>query len=245
MIRGICNGARVSAVPGANAACPSCGGDLVPKCGRIVAWHWAHKAKDCDAWSEGESAWHLGWKMLAPHERCEVVRGPHRADIVGLGGGVVELQHSAISVDEILERERFYGKMVWLFDASEFRKNLSLRARGDFISFRWRWPRKSLLAVTKPLFFDFGDGHLLEVRKLGEYVPLGGWGYHRSQQWFCKSFLGVDAGIETTLAEFHEWAGIAFCSGCKESWLATYLGAEPCPECASKLRRERASGLGA
>lgn len=174
MIYGIRDGRRVVATPGAKAECPCCNGKLVAKCGRLVAWHWAHESVECDPWSEGESAWHLDWKDLAPADRREVVRGPHRADLVGPGGGVVELQHSAISVDEIEERERFYGKMVWVFDATEFGGNLLFREKPEYVTFRWRWPRKSLLAVTKPMFFDFGHGQLLEVRKLGRETPLGG-----------------------------------------------------------------------
>ena len=45
--------------------------------------------------------------------------GPHRADIVTASGGVVEIQHSPISVDVITEREEFYGEhMAWIFDAT-------------------------------------------------------------------------------------------------------------------------------
>ena len=62
--------------------------------------------------------WHLGWQRAVPPERREVVMGPHRADIVTASGGVVEIQHSPISVDVITEREEFYGdRMAWIFDA--------------------------------------------------------------------------------------------------------------------------------
>ena len=45
---------------------------------------------------------------------------PHRADIVTASGGVVEIQHSPISVDVITEREEFYGeRMAWIFDATQ------------------------------------------------------------------------------------------------------------------------------
>jgi hypothetical protein len=45
--------------------------------------------------------------------------GPHRADVVTASGGVVELQHSAISPEVITEREEFYGeRMAWVFDAT-------------------------------------------------------------------------------------------------------------------------------
>ena len=65
----------------------------------------------------------MKWKRLVPKHCCEVIcqkdGEKHRADILTESGVVVELQHSAISVDEIQERERFYGeKMIWLFDAT-------------------------------------------------------------------------------------------------------------------------------
>ena len=64
--------------------------------------------------------WHRGWQLAVPPERREVVMGPHRADIVTASGGVVEIQHSPISVDVITEREEFYGeRMAWIFDATQ------------------------------------------------------------------------------------------------------------------------------
>lgn len=113
------HGRKIQAFPGATATCPACGGEVVPKCGEIVEWHWAHKARDCDNWGEPESQWHLGWKARFPVEWQEVVMGPHRAD-VRAPRGVIEFQKSAISAAEIREREQFYGKMIWVVDASGF-----------------------------------------------------------------------------------------------------------------------------
>lgn len=113
------NGEKIQAWPGLRATCPACGGDVVPKCGEIVEWHWAHKARDCDSWGEPESQWHLGWKARFPADWQEVVMGPHRAD-VRTPRGVIEFQKSAISAAEIREREQFYGKMIWVVDASGF-----------------------------------------------------------------------------------------------------------------------------
>lgn len=107
------------AAPGVQAVCPSCQQTLVPKCGQIVAWHWSHKQKDCDLWSEPESEWHLNWKQSFPAEWQEVVIGAHRAD-VKTPSTVIEFQRSAISANELREREEFYGKMVWVIDASGF-----------------------------------------------------------------------------------------------------------------------------
>lgn len=110
---------RVEAAPKAKALCPACGGDVRAKCGKVVTWHWAHLEKECDPFSEPMTAWHKEWQETVPKDCREVVIGPHRADILSPLGVVVELQHSSISVDEIREREAFYGQMVWVFDARD------------------------------------------------------------------------------------------------------------------------------
>ncbi len=113
-------GTLISATPDANAICPGCLEPVIPKCGEIISWHFAHRSNDCDSWSEPESEWHLKWKELAPPERREVVIENHRADVIWPGhNGILELQHSSISLTELREREEFYrskGYMVkWLF----------------------------------------------------------------------------------------------------------------------------------
>jgi hypothetical protein len=112
-------GNRVEATPNQKASCPCCGGEVLAKCGEVVTWHWAHKSRDCDPWSEPESEWHREWKSLFPREMQEVVIGPHRADVLS-PRGVIELQHSSISAAEIRKREQFYEKMVWVIDAQNF-----------------------------------------------------------------------------------------------------------------------------
>ena len=110
---------KATASPGAAGNCPSCGADLIPKCGSIISWHWAHKSCDCDNWSEPESEWHLGWKRAFPANWQEVTIGPHRADVL-CPKGVIEFQKSSISADEIREREAFYRRMVWVVWAGDW-----------------------------------------------------------------------------------------------------------------------------
>jgi len=92
---------------------------VIAKCGDLVVHHWAHRAADCDPWSEPETPWHREWKSHAPQHRQEVVIGRHRADVVAPNGVVVEIQHSNIAGGEVRERERFYKRMLWIFDARE------------------------------------------------------------------------------------------------------------------------------
>lgn len=119
MMWGMTHDGRRLARPNTKANCPVCNGDLIPKCGELKSWHWAHKTKDCDHWSEPESEWHRQWKNRFPAEWQEQRIGNHRADVL-TPKGVIEFQRSAIKPAEIRERESFYGKMVWVLDASNF-----------------------------------------------------------------------------------------------------------------------------
>lgn len=167
-------GERVAPAPGGRALCGQCGGEVLAKCGRWVSWHWAHRAADCDSWAEGETEWHLGWKRSVDEAACEVVVGDHRADIRTLDGLVVELQHSPLDARVIAEREAFYGTMVWLFDAQSF--ELALYPSAAELSFVWHRPRRSLLGVRKPMYWDLGHGFVLFVKSLSPDSPLGGFG---------------------------------------------------------------------
>ena len=178
-----------------------CGEELIPKCGRIVTHHWAHKGKDCDPWREAETEWHRYWKSLVPASCVEVTiekNGErHRADIVTPKGTVVELQHSTLGVDKIEQREKFYGRMIWLFDVREARPDpkydprwysgkipinlvaIRLRLRKNekgYHTFRWYHPRKSIAYASAETYLDVGRNEVFRVRKMGKNTPCGGWG---------------------------------------------------------------------
>lgn len=170
--------------PGARATCPGCGADLIAKCGFINEWHWAHISADCDSWSDGETEWHINWKKFFPPQCCEVVMGPHRAD-VKIGNEVIEFQSSPISVEEIRERERFYGSMTWVFDAEEAYESgrLSLRTQHkrtskDFLvmTFRWKHARKSIAYCQQGIVLDIGKNSLFSVQKIHWGKYFSGWG---------------------------------------------------------------------
>jgi competence protein CoiA len=198
------NGDRAQATPGlTGAACPGCGLPVVPKCGQVNIWHWAHaRGADCDPWYEPMSEWHLSWQQSVPPDRREVVIGNHRADIVTARGQVVEIQHSHLSTVEIAERERHYGPMVWIFDAIDAATGPTTRhTRGGqlyydaprldirstngsgpaYRTFRWKHARKSVAACRRPIFLDLGEDLLL-IGRLYPEPPIDGWGYLWTRQ---------------------------------------------------------------
>ena len=152
---------RSLATPGTLGVCPACNGSVLAKCGEIVSWHWAHKVKDCDTWSEPESEWHRGWKARFPSRWQECTIGRHRADVV-TPIGVVEFQRSFLSMDEVRERESFYAGLIWVVDASSWVLHREKRSwyKQDLViqKFRWSRPRKAWLSAFRPVYLDIGAG---------------------------------------------------------------------------------------
>lgn len=149
----------VEAQRGAAGECPACAQPVRPKCGPIVTWHWAHHANDCDPWSEPETAWHLAWKRTATRSEVVMRRDGqcHRADLLTATGIVVELQSDYLALDAIAARERFYGRMVWLYRAT-WTERLHFGARG----FWWKHGSKSMARSDRPIFWDL-DGEIWRV----------------------------------------------------------------------------------
>lgn len=117
------NDEKIEAVKGAKGFCPSCGSELVAKCGETNVNHWAHKGRrNCDPWWENETDWHRSWKKSFPKEwqerihRDEESGEKHIADVKTDSDWVLEFQHSHIDPEERLSRNSFYPKLVWVID---------------------------------------------------------------------------------------------------------------------------------
>lgn len=179
-------GSKQLPFPKGGGTCPCCGGLLIARCGAIKAHHWAHESKnDCDSWSETIGAWHLWWQDLVRPASVEVAQGPHRADIVGNGGVVIELQSSPIIAEDIAAREGHYGNMVWLFDAT-YRFAYMKSGNRAFFSLGHT---KHLDLCKKPVFLDFGSD-IVQVECFTDAVTMvSGFGLIRSREWFVESFL--------------------------------------------------------
>lgn len=166
MLRAIVGDQHANATPQARGICPSCGSDVIAKCGLKVVWHWAHTScADCDHWSEPETAWHAAWKSRFAETEKTIRRGSewHRADAVTPTGVVLEFQHSVITAEEVADREHFYGNMVWVLDATAAfradRVGLDHQRPQDgreFCRFRWKHRRRSFDGRSAPVFLDLG-----------------------------------------------------------------------------------------
>ena len=136
------NGKKTEAAKAVRGFCPSCGSELVAKCGELRVDHWAHKGnRDCDLWAENETEWHRAWKDKFPINWQEVDHRDdsgeqHRADVKTASGWVLEFQHSYLNPEERRARNSFYRKLVWVVDGArrktdekQFQKILSESTR--------------------------------------------------------------------------------------------------------------------
>lgn len=117
------NDKKTEATKGAKGLCPSCGSELVAKCGEVKVNHWAHKGnRYCDPWWETETDWHRSWKEKFPIDWQEVDHfddnsgEKHIADVKTESGWALEFQHSYLKPEERRSRSAFYPKLVWVVD---------------------------------------------------------------------------------------------------------------------------------
>ena len=115
---------------------------------------------------------------------------------------MIEFQSSNISEKDIIEREKFYEKMIWILSGKSFAQNLILRKKGDFYTFRWKWPPQSWFCSKKNVYidlqplvdewrldpnstsnFEYQMDKILEfsnklflIKKVYSTLPCGGWG---------------------------------------------------------------------
>lgn len=160
---GLNNGERIEAIPKGNSLCPICNSELIAKCGVVKSWHWAHKNLiDCDLWSELESEWHLNWKNEFEEDNQEVTIEKdgikHRADIyLKHKMAVIELQNSSISPDDICDREKFYGNMLWLINGNTLGKNFEIIDKKSYLTFEWKNPPQSFFYANKDIYVDVSE----------------------------------------------------------------------------------------
>ena len=113
----------VDVAQGAHGICPLCRNELVSRKGTIRNWHWAHVAgRSCDEWYEPKGEWHRvwqdcfekSWQEVPVSKQVNGIEKRHIADIKTSNGWTIEFQYSHLSTNDILERQEFYGEMVWV-----------------------------------------------------------------------------------------------------------------------------------
>lgn len=112
------NGERVKPEPHLKGVrCPKCDTELVAKCGKIRAFHWAHKNKlQCDDWMEDDNKWRDRWlnEFEDDWQESLIDRGgvSHFADIETDKNTIILLHQSRLTPEIIREREDFYRTPV-------------------------------------------------------------------------------------------------------------------------------------
>jgi len=174
------NRQRQEAQPDLVGKCAACDQAMIAKCGEVKIWHWAHKGtRVCDPWWENETEWHRKWKGQFPEEWQEFVHRAetgekHIADVRTGHGWAIEFQHSYIKPEERRSREAFYGKLVWVVDATRRKTDAAQFATafeagtpvgGNPYVRRVRLDECRLLQEwsggPSPVFFDFGNEQML------------------------------------------------------------------------------------
>jgi hypothetical protein len=128
----------------------------------------------------------------------------HRADILTPSGWVIELQHSGLDPRRIAERERFYGRMAWVWDMTGREERFVLNERRDWVGVRFKRPMWSLCAIRRPLYLDLGYRDLLRVKlrrvpsRYGDYDVCLGRGWWATRESLARAFApkNDEAAIE-------------------------------------------------
>lgn len=183
------DGVKQEPTRGSKGVCPSCGTEVIAKCGEQKVHHWAHKGiRTCDPWWEPETGWHRTWKNNYPGEWQETTlmdeqtRERHIADVRTEHGLTIEFQHSHINPDERVSRERYYEKMVWVVDGTRLQRDYP-RFREKFLGFRRTnihgiysvdfpdevFPRNWLNSAV-PVVFDFSGLSVTGKDEIGNHL---------------------------------------------------------------------------
>lgn len=123
------------------------------------------------------------------HAPCNHINCPdcifekHRADVL-IKGLVIEFQNSPISSEDIIKREKFYDRMIWVLNKNTFGKHFNIMEYQTLYKFRWKWFPKSWLSSTKPIYIDYGGDMIFRIKQI--YSNGRGWGKLISKKNFIE-----------------------------------------------------------
>lgn len=160
----------------------------------------------------GESDWHKDWKTAFPlefRERTFLSKTEgycHRADVFTPCGTAIEFQNSPISIAELVSREAFYPKMVWVVNGQKFKgfrvlKNLPLMddpAIADFdfshtANLTMVRKKELIAAIEKPKVLTFHHPELRDIKRTGHLYSFRWLNPHRV--WYQAKFpIVIDLG---------------------------------------------------
>ena len=160
----------------------------------------------------GETDWHRGWKQAFPlemRERTFLNKSEgycHRADVFTACGTAIEFQNSPISLRELISREGFYPKMVWVVNGAKFKgfrvlKNLPSMEDPGILGFEFSHTanltmvRKCdiLAGMDKPKVLTFHHPELRSLKRTGHLYSFRWLKPHRV--WYQARFpIVIDFG---------------------------------------------------
>lgn len=199
------------------ASCHECGAAMLAKTGEVVSWHWAHLVENPHCEAARESLWHLGWKATADHQGVEVAVGNRRADVLTPYGYAVEVQKSALTGEEVRQREEDWkGKLIWIFLAQEayerpegleFWAANSTYGKVDWGTLQWKRGPDRVKAARCWSLLDVGRDNLIFV---GEWTPksspLRGYGWSVPRSWVIDKIINGTELPERPGLERPDWA---------------------------------------
>jgi len=149
----------------ADVKCRHCDSPVIGKKGQINAHHFAHVQRLCDPWKTGPmTEWHKCWQDLVRPDftevRIEYSKEWHIADIRLTDTTFVEVQHSSLSVKDVLEREQFYGrKMYWILHGK--REDVLINTSSGALLRGPKWWNH----IKRTAFIDV-DGNIFQLMKI-------------------------------------------------------------------------------
>ncbi len=174
-------GKRILPVKHGRGICPVCESTVIARCGNKRAHHWAHESLVSCAYTEyehtHETPWHINWKNHFPVNWQEIILRDaegekHISDVRTPDGLTIEFQHSPISEEERISREKFYssvGRMIWVVDGTKNKhdwnrwnnyrllreSSRALSSEGKIIDNAKEMLPAEWLSCAVPVFFDF------------------------------------------------------------------------------------------